>query len=53
MDIIKKAFVPQFPGLSIEQLLVEFGKKYPVLKYLPDQRHVLKVPRGFVLDVKH
>lgn len=53
MDLVKKAFVPQFPGLSIEQMLAEFGKKYPVKEYIPDQKHILKIPRGFVLDVKH
>jgi hypothetical protein len=52
VDLISKAFVPQFPGLSIEELLAEFGKKYPVTDYLLDQEPTLKVPRGFILDVQ-
>jgi len=51
MDSVKKAFVPHFQGLSIEQMLTEFSKKYPVKDYLPDQKPILKVSRAFVMDV--
>ena len=48
---MKRANVPQFPGLNVETLLAHFIDITPVTQYLPDEKPVLKVPRGFVFDV--
>jgi len=50
-DRVKKAYVPQFPNLAIENFLEHFNGVVPIYDYLPDQGPLSKVPRSFILDV--
>lgn len=50
-DRVKKAYLPQYPNLAVEDFLAHFNGIVPINDYLPDQGPLSKVPRSFVLDV--
>ena len=44
-DDVKFLACPQYEGLAVHDILEEAGKDERVLKYLPDERDMHKVPR--------
>ena len=52
-DDVKFLACPQYEGLAVHDILEEAGKDERVLKYLPDERDMHKVPRQWIVNIAY
>ena len=52
-DEVKFLACPMYEGLSIQDILEKVGNSQAVVKHLPDERDIHKVPRQWIINVSY